>query len=111
MPKFDFSLTTDENGYFQHTARFDPLGPFSLRVELSVALNQPDDTRAQGRLDIDPVDGGRGNQVRAFVVAAGDTESLGSWRIDGGENLIVLSGRTQPARTNSSLEVTVNAQL
>ncbi len=111
MPSFDLSLATDENGYFQHTTRFNPPGPFSFDVELSVTLKQPGETRAQGRLDIDPADGGRGNQARDFEVAAGDTASLGNWRLDGGDNVIVLSGRTEPARANSNLEVTVDARL
>ena len=111
MPSFDFTLPTDDNGYFHHTAAYNPPGPFSLKVELSVRLNQPPDTKAEGRLDIDPADGGRGNQARDFVVASGESTSLGSWRLDRDDNLIVLSGRTEPARPNATLAVTVAASL
>ena len=111
MPSFDFSLATDENGYFQHSSRFNPRGPFSVKVELSVTLKQPADTLALGRLDIDPADGGRGNQARDFAVESGDTTSLGSWRLDGGDNVIVLTGRTEPMRANSNLQATIDAHL
>ena len=111
MPSFDLNLVTDDNGLFQHTTRFNPPGPFSLNVALSVTLTQPGDPRALGRLDIDPADGGRGNQARDFAVDAGQTRSLGSWRLDGGDNVIVLTGRTKPERANSNLQPTIDAQL
>ena len=111
MRSFDFTLPTDENGYFHHSTEYDAPTPFPLRVTLEVTLNQPLDIKAEGRLDIDPVRGGRGNQARDFLVESGEATSLGTWRLDGGDNLIVLFGRTDPPRPNDTLVVTVSASL
>lgn len=109
MPRYDYILETDENGYFQKSARFNPPGPFSLTLDLSVTLKKPADTLAQGRLDIDPADGGRGNLERAFAVRSGEKAGLGTWSLDGGDNIVVLSGRTEPPRADEQLEITLEA--
>ena len=109
MPKMTVEIRTDENGYFSKTVPFNPPGPFGLTVRLSVTLLSPFATGLWGSLDIDAKDGNPSNEKRAFVVWHSEAVQLGSWRLDGGENIIVVNGKTKPRRANARLVLEIEA--
>lgn len=111
MADITLTVKTDANGKFQQTSRFDPPGPFDLRVALSGKLTSPPATRVDGVLDIDAADGTPSNQAKHFRATTGQLVSLGSWDLDGGENIVVLRGRTIPPRANSTLVFELDADL
>lgn len=113
MPKFNLEISTDNNGYFNQTTVFDPPGqfPFPLRVNLTVTMNEPVATEVIAVVDIDAEDGNPTNQEKQFVLATGDVVPLGSWRLDGGKNIVVLRGRTMPSRPSTKLMVEIEATL
>lgn len=107
MPTFQFKTRTDSNGYFSHTKEYNPPGPFGFKVKLTGELLRPTGTRVAGLLDIDAKDGGTFNPERKFAGAAGQKLDLGSWKIDGADNVIVLTGKTLPAKPDTDLEIRV----
>ena len=109
MPKMKVEINTDKNGYFNKTIRFNPPGPFMLTVRLSAKLLSPFATGLWGQLDIDAEDGNPTNQRRAFVAWHSEELALGSWRFDGGQNIIVVSGKTKPKRANARLVWEIDA--
>ena len=109
MPKMTVEIRTDENGYFSKTIPFNPPGPFALTVRLTATLLSPFATGLWGNLDIDAKDGSPSNQKRAFVVWHSEAVQLGSWRLDGGDNIIVVSGKTKPRRANARLVLEIDA--
>src|SRR5215213_4816750 len=111
MPKMTVNIRTDENGYFSKTVSFNPPGPFGLTVHLTATLLSPFATGVWGSLDIDARDGQPSNQMRAFVVWHSEAVQLGSWRLDGGDNIIVVSGKTRPRRVNTRLVLEIEATL
>jgi hypothetical protein len=111
MPTIAVEVDTDANGYFQKTVQYNPPGPFALTVKLAARLLRPGDLTVHGELDIDAADGNPANQAKAFVVKSGDRVDLGSWHLDGRDNVIVLNGRTQPKQANVRLVVAVEASL
>ena len=111
MPTITVEVDTDSNGYFQKTVKYNPPGPFNLTVKLAARLLHPEGITVQGDLDIDAADGNPSNQEKSFVVKSGDRVDLGSWRLEGGDNVMVLNGRTQPKQANARLVVEVEASL
>ena len=111
MPKMTVEIRTDENGYFSKTVPFNPPGPFALTVHLSATLLSPFATGLWGSLDIDARDGAPSNERRAFVLWHSETVQLGSWRLDGGHNIIVVSGKTRPRRPNARLVLEIDASV
>lgn len=111
MPKLTVEIVTDENGYFSKTVPFNPPGPIGLTVRLSAKLVSPFATGLWGSLDIDARDGDPSNQRRAFVVWHSEAVQLGSWRLDGGDNIIVVTGKTKPRRPNARLILEIDAAL
>jgi hypothetical protein len=109
MPKVTVEISTDENGYFSKTVPFNPPGPFPLTVRLSATLLSPFATGVWANLDIDARDGSPSNQKRAFVIWHSEAVQLGSWRLDGGENIIVVNGKTKPTRANARLVLEIDA--
>ena len=106
MPKMTVEVRTDENGYFCKTVSFHPSGP---AIRLSVTLLSPHATGVWGTLDIDTKISDRANQPRAFVVWHSETVQLGPWRLDGGEHIIVVTGKTKPSRANARLLLEIEA--
>lgn len=102
-------IRTDENGYFSKTIPFNPPGPLGLTVHLSATLLSPFATGVWGDLDIDAVDGNPSNQNQRFVLWHSEQVQLGSWRLDGGDNLIVVRGKTRPTRANARLLLEIDA--
>jgi len=111
MPTMKLRLTTDGNGYLHKTERYNPPGPFSLTISLAARLLRPAETRITGDLDIDSADGSPSNNRRGFVIRTGERIALGEWRLDGGDNVIVVRGRTHPARPDTELELELDASL
>ncbi len=111
MPTVRIDLETDDNGYLHKTHKYNPPGPFSLSVELSAKIIQPAATTVQGELDIDATDGSPSNQKKAFRVTTGGTCQLGSWRLDGGDNVIVLTGKTIPPQAKTKITFEIEAKL
>ena len=111
MSKMRVEIRTDENGYFSKTVPFNPPGPFGLTVRLSATLLSPFATGLWGSLDIDAADGKPSNQRRAFVVWHSETVQLGSWSLDGGDNIIVVTGKTKPRRANARLVLEIEAAM
>jgi hypothetical protein len=109
MPTMTVEIRTDENGYFSKTVPFDPPGPFGLTVTLSATLLSPFATALWGDLDIDAADGNPSNQKRNFVAWHSEEVQLGSWPLDGGDNIIVVRGKTRPSRPNARLVLQIDA--
>lgn len=111
MPTMKVEIDTDRNGYFSKTINYDPPGPFQLTVTLAATLLSPFATLVRGELDIDAADGRPSNQKRAFLAWHSEKVEVGSWRLDGGKNVIVLNGRTRPKRANARLVVEIDAKV
>lgn len=111
MPKLNVEIRTDANGYFSKTIAYNPPGPFQLTVRLAATLVSPFATLVRGEMDIDAADGKPSNQRRAFLAWHSEKVELGSWRLDGGKNVIVLNGRTRPKRPNRQLLVEIDASV
>ena len=109
MPTKDLDIQTDENGHFGQTEVYNPLGWFDLTVELRATLLSPPETTVIGALDIDAADGSPGNPAKPFRASTGEKISLGSWRLDAGDNVIVVSGDTEPKRANTTLAIRLEA--
>jgi hypothetical protein len=109
MPKLTFEVRTDEHGYFSKTIPFNPPGPLGVTVQLSATLVSPFATGIWGSLDIDALDGAPSNKQRAFVLWHSETVQLGQWRLDGGDNVIVVNGKTKPRRPHARLVVVIDA--
>lgn len=103
MPKLTVEIRTDEHGYFSKTVPFNAPGPAGTAVRLTVTLLSPFATGVWGKIDIDARDAVPLNRERAFVVWHSETAQLGSWRLDGGAHVIVVSGKTNPTRANTPL--------
>lgn len=109
MPKQTVEIRTDRTGNFSKSVAFNPPGPFSVTVRLSATLLAPFATGLWGELDIDAADGNPSNVKRSFVAWHSEAVQLGSWHLDGGENVIVVNGRTRPARANARLVLEIEA--
>lgn len=109
MAKMTVEIRTDENGYFSKTVPFNPPGPLGLTVHLSATMLAPFATGLWGHVDIDARDGKPSNRKRAFVVWHSESVQLGSWSLEGGENIIVVNGKTTPRRANTRLVLEIEA--
>lgn len=111
MPKITVEGNTDQNGDLQRTENFNPPGPFDLRVRLAAKLLEPANTTVEGELDIKAADGSPSNERKRFVLTTGQQTQLGSWRLDSRENIIVITGKTNPQQPNTKLVVEIDASL
>lgn len=102
---------TDANGVFETTQTVNPPGPFGFTVELKAKLIAPAETTINGTLDSDAADGNPQNDAKDFTISAGETANLGEWRLDGGNNIIRITGQTEPARTNTEIEIEITAEI
>jgi hypothetical protein len=62
-------------------------------------------------LDVDAVDGSPQNPAMPYTIAAGQEVALGSWRLDAGDNKLVISGVTFPIRANTQLSIEVKVTI
>ncbi len=111
MPRMTVEIRTDENGYFSRTVRYNPPGPIGLTVSLAVTLVSPFATGLWGELDIDAEDGEPSNGKRRFVAWHSEQVQLGSLRLDGGDNVIVVTGKTRPKRAHTRLVLEIDANV
>ena len=113
MPKINrtFNVTTDANGAFETRQTVNPPGPFGFTVELNAKLIAPAATTISGKLDSDAADGKPRNDARDFTITTGKTVDLGEWELDGGDNIIHLTGQTAPVRAGTELEIEITAEI
>jgi hypothetical protein len=105
-------VVTDASGAYSHTQLLNPPGPFPIFVrELRAKLLSPGDTAVSGTLDVNAVSGNPQNPQKSYSIPAGQEVSLGSWRLGGGENRLVISGMTSPPRVNTQLSIEVQATI
>lgn len=109
MPRMEFSIETDANGFFQETRTFDSPIPWDTTVRLRAKLLEPADTCIAGSVDIDAADGSLHNQEKSFRLCRGEKLKLGEWRIDRGDNVVVVRGRTVPCRPRTTVTVEIKA--
>lgn len=102
MPKLTIEITTDENGYFSGTVSFEP-GSLGRMPCLTVTLLSPFATGLWATLDVDTREGEPSRTQRAFVAWHSESVQLGSWRLDERANVIVVTGKTKPARARDRL--------
>lgn len=98
MHKIPIDVETDIEGHYRKEI---PLNPPFLRdrtVSLAARLLQPEGITVRGDLDIDGANGKPSNPNKQFVVKSGETVELGPWRLSSGDNVIVLTGQTEPMR-------------
>lgn len=108
MPKMTVEIRTDENGYFSKTVPFTPPGSLAATVRLTLTLLSPYATGLWGSVAIDARDGEPSNERQTFVVWHSEAVQLGSWRLDGGDNIIVVTGKTKPARVHARLVLEID---
>lgn len=111
MPEVDLKLKTDSAGAFDERKTYNPPVIFPVTVKISVKLESPPGVKAKVSLDIDAEDGDPTNTEKTFEISTGETVDLGKWMLDGGDNLIVLKGTTNPPKRNAELGVKVIAAL
>lgn len=111
MSKMTMEIRTDENGYFSKTLRFNAAGLQGSAVVLSATLTSPAATGIWSDIGIDVADDKSSNPKRAFVAWHHELVVLGSWVLDAEDNIIVVNGKTRPARayTRLVLEIEVTA--
>ena len=108
MPKTTVEIRTDENGYFSKTVLFDSLGSPGATACLTVTLLSPFATGVWGSVAIEARDGEPASGTRTFIVWHSETTQLDPWRLDGDENIIVLSGKTKPMRAHARLVLEID---
>ena len=98
---------TDSNGAYHRQEIFNPPTPdfWPVSVSLKAKLLFPTDTTIICTLDVDATDGKPQNDMQEFSFSTGEQISLGTWRLDGGDNIIVVSGHTSPSRINTEVEI------
>ncbi len=109
MPTMTVEIRTDQNGQFSNRTSYNPPGPFAVTVHLSAKLVSPFATGLWADLDIEPAQGQPSNQKRAFVVWQSEEVPLGSWHLAGGDNVVVVTGKTRPHRPNARLVLEIDA--
>lgn len=100
-------VTTDENGAYNRQDIFNPPTPdfWPVRLSLKAKLLSPVDTTIISTLDVDAVDGNPQNDAREFRFSTDEQISLGTWKLDGGDNIIIVSGQTLPPLANTEVEI------
>lgn len=106
------TVTTDDNGAYSRTEVFNPPGPFGITVkDLKAKLLSPADTTITGTIDVDAADGNPQNQAQDFTISTGEQISLGEWKLDGGDNVLVASGQTSPVRANTAVQLEIQGTI
>lgn len=106
----NFTIRTDDHGYYQQTQNFSPPGPFGFTVDIFATLTLPAQGRVQGTLELDGPPGSS-PQSKTFDANSGQKISLGSWYIAHGNNILVVSGQTVPSQANATVTAEIDADL
>lgn len=109
MPKMTVEIRTDEHGYFSKTVPFTPPGSRAATARLTLTLLSPYATGLWGTVAIDAIDCEPSTDRRPFVLWHSEAVQLGSWRLDGGDNVIVVTGKTKPTRVHARLVLEIDA--
>ncbi|MDQ3801524.1 MAG: hypothetical protein M3384_19050 [Acidobacteriota bacterium] len=104
-------VRTDDAGRYETSQTFNPPGFWDYNVRGSVTLLSPPDTTIEGTIEISAANHTTDNPVKHFRLSTGETEDLGGWQLDGGDNTVRISGQTSPARANEIVEVRVTADV
>jgi hypothetical protein len=104
-------VKTDADGGFEAVQIFNPPGFWNYTVQASARLVSPAETTVTGTIEITAANDTTNNQPRKFSVSAGETEDLGSWELDGGDNTVRVTGKASPVRANEMLEIEVTAEV
>lgn len=114
MPTFKdlIVVTTDASGHYSTRQKVNPPGPTFLgfNIEVKARLLSPTGITVKGSLDIDAADGNPQNPAKDFILSS-EQISLGKWKLDGGDNDIVVSGQTEPAVSNTEIQIEIEAVL
>ena len=105
-------MTTDSNGHYSTRQKVNPPGPgfLGFNIEVKARLLSPLGITVKASLDIDAADGYPQNPVKDFILSSQQI-SLGKWKLDGGDNDIVVSGQTEPAAANTEIQIEIEAVL
>jgi hypothetical protein len=104
-------VKTGADGGFEAAQIFNPPGFWNYTIQASARLVSPAGTSVTGKIEITAANDSTGNQPRNFTISTGETEDLGSWELDGGDNTVRVTGKTSPARANEMLEIEVTAEV
>ncbi|HEX8367239.1 MAG TPA: hypothetical protein VF604_01610 [Pyrinomonadaceae bacterium] len=113
MPTINRTLRvrTDAAGRYETAQTFNPPGFWDYTIRASATLVAPADTTVDGTIEITAANHTTENPPKDFRLSTGETEDLGSWHLDGGDNTIRVTGQTSPARANEMLEIEVAAEV
>ncbi|HEY0051253.1 MAG TPA: hypothetical protein VGB68_18300 [Pyrinomonadaceae bacterium] len=113
MPTINRTLRvrTDADGRYETTQTFNPPGFWDYTIRAYAKLIAPADTTVNARIEISAANHTTDNPPKDFRLSTGETEDLGSWQLDGGDNTVRVTGQTSPARANEMLEIQVTAEI
>lgn len=104
-------VRTDADGRYEASQSFNPPGFWDYNVSGRATLVSPADTIISGTITITAANHTTDNPPKDFRISTGETEDLGNWRLDGGENVIRVTGQTTPARANEIIEIQVAGEV
>lgn len=104
-------VRTDADGGYETSQTFNPPGFWDYNVSARATLVAPADTTVSGTITITAANHSTDNPAVNFRLSTGETEDLGSWQLDGGDNTIRVTGQTSPVRANEMLEIEVTGEV
>lgn len=113
MPTINRTLRvrTDADGRYETSQTFNPPGFWDYTVQASAKFLAPADTTIDGTITITAANHTTDNPPKDFRISTGESVDLGTWRLDGGDNNVRVTGQTSPARANEMLEIEVTAEV
>ena len=105
------TVRTDDTGRYSANQIVNPPGPFDLTVKISFKLDYPAGLHVTGTFQVSAVDGGIVNPPKNFDGHSGEAVDLGTARLSGGDNRVVVNGVSDPLTPNTSLQFTVTGTL
>lgn len=104
-------VRTDADGRYETAQTFNPPGFWDYNVTAYAKLLSPPDTTISGTITITAANHSTENPSKKFQISTGETVDLGSWQLDGGDNLITVTGQTSPALANQIIEIEVTGEV
>jgi hypothetical protein len=105
------TVSTDDHGRYSANQIVNPPGPFDLTARISFQLDHPADLHVTGSFQIAAVAGGIVNPPTNFDGRSGQAVDLGTVRLSGGDNRVVVNGVTDPVTPNTNLQFTITGTL